>query len=119
MGFGARLFATMVLAGAASHAAAADDDAEVAKGHQLALEICSACHVAAPDQRTPPILSEPPPSLETLANKPGATAASVQKFLLTIHLSMANGKDMPNPELTEDQARDLGLYVMSLRKTKN
>ncbi len=119
MGFRTRLFATMVLAGAATHAAAADDADEVANGHQLALEICSACHIAAPDQKTTPILNPPAPSLEALANKPGATAASVQKFLLTIHLSLANGKDMPNPELTEDQARDLALYVMSLRKTKD
>jgi mono/diheme cytochrome c family protein len=116
--FGARLFAITVLTGAAMHAAAADDADQVANGHQLALEICSACHIAAPDQRTRPILTEPPPSLETLANKPGATAESVQKFLLTIHLSLANGKDMPNPEVTEDQARDLAAYVMSLRKAK-
>jgi mono/diheme cytochrome c family protein len=114
--FGARLFAITVLAGAAMHAAVADDAGQVARGHQLALEICSACHIAAPDQRTRPILTEPPPSLETLANKPGVTAESVQKFLLTIHLSLANGKDMPNPEVTEDQARDLAAYVMSLRK---
>jgi mono/diheme cytochrome c family protein len=119
MGLGTRLFATMVLAGAACHAAAADDADKVANGHQLALVICSACHIAAPDQKTPPILSPPAPSLETLANKPGVTAASVQKFLLTIHLSLANGKDMPNPQLIEDQARDLALYVMSLRKTED
>ena len=55
MGFGARLFATMVLAGAASHAAAAGDSDEVANGRQLALEICGACHIAAPEQKTPPI----------------------------------------------------------------
>jgi mono/diheme cytochrome c family protein len=118
MGFGTRLFATMVLAGA-SHAALADDADKVANGHQLALLICSACHIAAPDQKTPPILTRPPPSLESLANRPGVDAASVQKFLLTIHLSMANGKDMPNPQLTEDQAHDIALYVMSLRKTKD
>jgi mono/diheme cytochrome c family protein len=119
MGFGTRLFATMVLAGAASHAAVADDADKIANGHQLALMICSACHIAAPDQRTPPILTQPPPSLESLANRPGVDAASVQKFLLTIHLSMANGKDMPNPQLTEDQAHDIAFYLMSLRKTKD
>jgi mono/diheme cytochrome c family protein len=119
MGFGTRLFATMVLAGAVSHAAAADDADKIANGHKLALMICSACHIAAPDQKTPPILTQPAPNLEALANKPGATAASVQKFLLTIHLSIANGKDMPNPELDEDQARDIALYLMSLRKNKD
>lgn len=115
---GVRLFAITAFAAFAMPAAAADNADQVANGHRLALEICSACHVAAPDQKAPPILAEPPPSLETLANKPGFTAASVQKFLLTIHLSLANGKDMPNPELTEDQARDLAAYVMSLRKAK-
>ncbi len=116
--FGARPFVITVLTAAAMHPAAANDADQVASGHQLALEICSACHIAARDQRMQPILTEPPPSLETLANKPGATAESVQKFLLTIHLSLANGKDMPNPELTEDQARDLAAYVMSLRKAQ-
>jgi mono/diheme cytochrome c family protein len=114
----AQLFAMMILIGAAVDAAAADNAAQVANGHRLALEICSACHIAAPDQKARPILQKPAPSLETLANKPGATAASVQRFLLTIHLSLANGKDMPNPQLTEDQARDLAAYVMSLRKAK-
>jgi cytochrome c1 len=42
----------------------------------------------------------------------------VKNFLLSIHLSLANGKDMPNPQLTEDQANDLAAYVMSLRKEK-
>lgn len=115
---GARLFAIAALTGAAIHAAAADNPDPIANGHRLALEICSACHIAAPDQKTPPILKKPAPSLATLANRPGATAESVQRFLLTIHLSLANGKDMPNPELNEDQARDLAAYVMSLRKAK-
>jgi mono/diheme cytochrome c family protein len=113
----AQLFAMMILIGAAVDAAA-DNAEQIANGHRLALEICSACHIAAPDQKARPILQKPAPSLKTLANKPGATAASVQRFLLTIHLSLANGKDMPNPELTEDQARDLAVYVMSLRKAK-
>jgi cytochrome c1 len=32
---------------------------------------------------------------------------------------LANGKDMPNPQLTEDEARDVAAYVMSLRKKKD
>jgi mono/diheme cytochrome c family protein len=113
-----RVIAIAALSAVAIHAAAADDAGQVAHGHQLALEICSACHVAGPDQKTPPILEKPAPSLASIANRTGTTAASIEKFLLTIHLSLANGKDMPNPELREDQARDLAAYVMSLRKVK-
>ena len=64
------LTAIKVLAVALRTAAAADSVDQVAKGHRLALEICSACHVAAPDQGAPPILSNPPPSLQTIANRP-------------------------------------------------
>ena len=112
------LTAIKVLAVALPAAAAADSVDQVAKGHRLALEICSACHVAAPDQGAPPILSNPPPSLQTIANRPETSAASVQNFLVSIHLSLANGKDMPNPLLTEEQANDIAFYVMSLRKAK-
>lgn len=91
---------------------------QIARGHQLALEICSACHLAASDQKAPPILSNPPPSLQTIADRPATSATSVRNFLLSIHLSLANGKDMPNPLLTEDQANDLAAHVMSLRKAK-
>jgi len=112
------LFIALKVLSMASHAAAADSVDQVAKGHGLALQICSACHLAASDQETPPILRNPAPSLRLIANRPTASAASVQNFLLAIHLSIANGKDMPNPELTEDQARDLAAYVMSLRKAK-
>lgn len=91
---------------------------QVANGHQLALQICSACHIAAPDQSAPPILTNPAPSFQTIADRPGTSAASLQNFLLSIHLSLANGKDMPNPQLTEDQANDLAAYVMSLRRAK-
>jgi mono/diheme cytochrome c family protein len=113
----ARLPAIMAFTAVAMQAGAADNADEVAKGHRLALEICSACHIRRRIKRRDR-LHKSAPSLETLANKPGATAPSVQKFLLTIHLSLANGKEMPNPELNEDQARDLAAYVMSLRRAK-
>jgi mono/diheme cytochrome c family protein len=111
------LIAIEVLATGAQ-ATGIDTNDQVAKGHKLALQICSACHVAALDQVKPPILRNPAPSLQSIANRPTTSATSVQNFLLTIHLSVANGTDMPNPELTEDQARDLAAYVMSLRKAK-
>ncbi len=59
------------------------------------------------------------PVLSSIASRPGTSTTSVQNFLLTIHLSLANGKDMPNPQLTEDEARDVAAYVMSLRKKKD
>ena len=112
------LTAIKVLTVALAAAATAISVDQVANGHQLALEICSACHLPAPDQNTPPILSNPPPTLQAIANRPGTSAASVHNFLLSIHLSLANGKDMPNPLLTEEQASDLAAYVMSLRTAK-
>ena len=41
-----------------------------ARGEQLARLICSACHVVAPDQQFPPLLREPAPPFEQIAEPP-------------------------------------------------
>ena len=98
--------------------AAADPVGNPAEGHRLALKICAACHVVAADQEEAPLLRNPAPSFQAIANRPGTTAASVQHFVQTIHRTFANGTDMPNPELTEDQAADIASYVVSLQPAK-
>jgi mono/diheme cytochrome c family protein len=80
------------------------------------LRICSACHVVATDEETTPVLRKPPPSLQAIANRPDTSLESLRSFLLTIHRTLANGKDMPNPDLTDEQARDIAAYMMTLRR---
>lgn len=101
-----------------THAAPAQVSAspEVARGEHIAQLICSACHVVAKDQEFPPLLSRATPSFSEIANRPGASAASLQHFITSTHwnpdtLPMA----MPNPALTPEQTRAVARYILSLK----
>jgi cytochrome c len=85
------------------------------EGHRLALKICDACHIAAADQQSPPILRHPAPSFRVIADRRGTTAASLRTFLLTTHATIAEPANMPNPQLTDDQVTQLVSYILSLR----
>jgi len=64
------------------------------------------------------VLRHPATSLQAIAGRPDVSAASFRNFLLTIHRSLANGTDMPNPQLTDGQASDIASYVASLQPAK-
>jgi mono/diheme cytochrome c family protein len=88
----------------------------VSKGHQFAVLVCSACHVVATDQRSPPILSTPGPTFDAIANKPETTEASLRTFLLTTHGTVVNPPGMPNPQLVDYQMNEVIAYILSLRR---
>jgi mono/diheme cytochrome c family protein len=95
-------------------ASAQEDD--VAKGHRLATLICSACHVAAPDQDFEPILRPPAPPFATIAQRSDLTADFLRTFLTTTHRDISNPKGMPNPQLLDYQVKEISAYILSLRK---
>jgi mono/diheme cytochrome c family protein len=99
-------------------AADAETAADPAEGHRLALKICSACHMVASDQQSPPVLRHPAPDFQAIAGKPGTSAASLQRFMLTTHAEIATAGNMPNPRLTEDQAAEISAYILSLGSAK-
>jgi cytochrome c len=103
-------------AGIAARGQPVAEGGDAREGHRLAVKICDSCHLVAPDQQFPPILRNPAPSFQAIADKPGATAASLRHFLLTTHATIATPADMPNPQLTEDQATALVAYILSLRR---
>jgi mono/diheme cytochrome c family protein len=110
--------AVVVLCGFMAAAAGAQglrEETNAAEGHRLALKICSACHVVAADQQSLPILRPPAPSFQAIANRPQTTLHGLQTFILKTHATIATPGNMPNPELTEDQAEALALYVLNLR----
>ena len=113
----ARLALVLALAGSEPLVVAAETIGNPAEGHRLALKICAACHVVGPDQQSPPLLSHPAPDFQAIAAKPG-TAASLQQFILTTHAGIKTPENMPNPQLTEDQAADIASYIASLRSPK-
>ena len=107
---------------AASAAAATDATAPAAPtgdpqaGRALALEACTGCHVVAPDQPFKPIYAATPrpPDFKDIANRPNITAASLLHDLQSMPTIPKDSK-MANADLTEEQARDVVAYILSLR----
>jgi mono/diheme cytochrome c family protein len=89
---------------------------EVSRGHELAAIVCSNCHVAAADQRFPPILNPPAPSFTSIAQRKDVTAESLAKFITTTHRGLDNPSGMPNPSLADYQVKQVVAYLLSLRK---
>ncbi len=111
-----RLVITAVLCslvGAPSVARAAEGG-NAKTGHDLALRLCTPCHIVSADQEFTPIFAGPP-DFHSIANRPDTTAKSLRKFLATTHTTLSNPKNMPNPQLTDDQARDIARFIISLR----
>lgn len=101
-----------------ANAQAVSEDATPAKGRTFALLVCAACHVVASDQRFAPILRNPGPSFDLIANKPATTAESLRAFLTTTHSTMSTSNTMPNPQLADYQINEVISYVLSLQTRK-
>jgi mono/diheme cytochrome c family protein len=95
--------------------ATSDQAGRIEEGHRLALELCSVCHVVAPDQVSTPVLRNPGPPFHDIANRPDTTCASLRMMLTTGHSSGTPPFSMPNPHLTERQLRDVVGYILSMR----
>jgi len=104
----------MTVCSAWGQAVSTTDD--VRKGHHLAILLCTACHIAAPDQPYQPTLDPPAPSFESIAGRRDVNAESLQYFLATTHQGLDNPKGMPNPGLADFQAKAIVTYLLSLRK---
>ncbi len=101
-------------AGAISAAAGADRAVE--RGHQLALHVCSACHVVEATQEYPVLLNPPAPPFKEIANRADLTRASLRHFVATTHWDEKTlPLKMPNPELLDSQITDVVAYLLSLR----
>ncbi len=107
----AGLIALGLFAGPA-RAQQADD---VQQGHRLAIIICSYCHVAAADQVDKPLLQPPGPPFASIARRNDVSADSLRAFLTTTHRDVGRSQGMPNPELLDDQIRQVAAYILSLR----
>jgi mono/diheme cytochrome c family protein len=94
---------------------AAEPASAIARGEDIARNVCSACHLATSDQqprRRPPEA----PSFTEIANRPETSLKSLHKFIATTHWDMKSmPPTMPNPMLTDAQVSDVSHYIMSLR----
>ena len=94
------------------------EEAGVSQGRHLALLACSPCHVVAIDQEARPILRDPAPSFDLIANKPETTEESLRTFLSTTHAKIATPSGMPNPQLADYQTAAIITYILSLRRER-
>ncbi|MGO9172389.1 MAG: c-type cytochrome [Rhodomicrobium sp.] len=104
-------------AGNAAHAddRPSGDEGRVARGHEIATMVCSACHAVRPAHS--PILREPAQDLRSIANKPGVTAESLAAVLRNPAHEMENkSRQMPHPRLTDEMIDSVVAYLLSLRK---
>jgi cytochrome c553 len=90
--------------------------ADSRSGQDVAVRICTACHVVSQDQPNPTILQPAAPSFRSIANRPGMTAVTVRHFIITTHTTLSLPRNMPNPQLSEDQATAVAAYLVSQRK---
>jgi len=88
---------------------------QLAEGHDLALALCSVCHLAAPDQVGTPVMSSPGPPFRAIANRADTTPASLRHFMLTAHSATTPPFTMPNPKLSDRQLDAVIAYILSLR----
>jgi len=89
----------------------------VSNGRDLAFEVCAICHVVAPNQRDAPLIQQPTPSFEDIANDPKATAKFLRRFMATTHgEENTTPITMPHFDLSNRQWDDVIDYILSLRK---
>ena len=90
-------------------------DGSVAAGRALALQACTSCHVVTADQPYKPILKRTPspPDFKDIANKPNVTAGSLRRYLASLP-AIPKGSEMANPDLTEEELRDVTAFIMTL-----
>jgi mono/diheme cytochrome c family protein len=100
---------------ALSASAVSADKASLERGRQIALKVCSACHVVATVQEYPPLLNPPAPPFAEIANRANMTRASLRHFITSTHWDeKAVPLTMPNAELLDSQVTDVVTYILSL-----
>ena len=108
--------ATLGCAVAASASDARPDPA-IARGAEIARDVCAACHVVAERQEFPPLLDRPTPSFMEIANRPGMDAKAIQRFITSTHWDEKTlPMRMPDLMITPRQSAAVARYIMSLRR---
>jgi len=92
----------------------ASSAADVQKGHALAIKVCAVCHVAATDQPSEPLRHPPAPPFASIAKQRTFDAATLTQFITTTHRGLDNPNGMPNPDLMDEQVKEIVAYFLSL-----
>jgi mono/diheme cytochrome c family protein len=109
-------FAALALAlGFARVVPACGQEADVAAGRKLALDVCASCHVVAPDQARAPVLNPPAPSFAEIAARPDVSDASLRRFLAEPHGNPRRMSNMPAFLLPPSEVEAAVAYLLSLK----
>ena len=88
----------------------------MSRGEDVARSVCSACHQVAADQEFSPLLEQPTPSFTEIANRPGTSVRSLERFITMTHWNEKTiPMRMPNPMLTPQETAAVAHYILSLR----
>lgn len=110
-----RIALTLLIVVCVGSSARSQQDNDARKGRQLAVDYCALCHVAAPDQPTPPVMRPPAPSFESIAQRQDTNENAMRTFLKTTHAGLDRPNGMPNPRLSDSELRQVIDYLLSLR----
>jgi len=91
-------------------------DGSVVAGRDFALQACTGCHIVASDQPYAPIYKGKghPPEFKEIANRPNVSAAWLRDYLASLPVIPKTGQ-MANPDLTEEEMRNVSAFIMTLR----
>jgi mono/diheme cytochrome c family protein len=110
------ILVTAALVPWAARFAAASPSAQVQRGQVVAELQCSACHVVAEKQKYPPLLENPAPSFQSIANRPQTSGAALRRFVAQTHWDQTTVPlTMPNPGLSKADIAAVVSYILSLK----
>jgi hypothetical protein len=89
---------------------------QIAKGHDFAQNVRSACHVVTGEAGETPVLRQPGPSFSAIAKRPEFSTAWLRGFLKSNHSQLGPREAMPNPTLVDYQIDELVAYFSSLKQ---
>jgi mono/diheme cytochrome c family protein len=91
---------------AASGSASADESADAQAGRELAVKVCSPCHV----------VSQPVgPSFAVIAKGQRAEPGALANFLRSTHSDVSHPNGMPTQQLTDRQIEEISAFLATLR----
>jgi len=103
-------FTLLIGALAADPHAQAQQLSDWQKGRLLARQVCAECHAVERNQYSSRYSLAP--SFTAVARTPGMTSIALNAFLHTPH------RNMPNLILTDEQARSVITYILSLKRSR-
>ena len=109
--FAASVALAAAAAGLSAHPKTRDQPGNIRAGRELAQAVCAECHIVVP---RPGVLRQigDAPDFADVAQMPSTTRTALFAFLRSSHPTM------PNPILSDRDAKDVVAYILSLKRPK-